>query len=210
MSDFNISIISTILDKNNIESTNENCYLFLMFFLQRAQLISNLIKIINNKKDNTLSLGIKHLILGQSSWVKIQKRMQEFRKDFEKSDLINEILDFIKKTIENPNISINKEETSLIKKPEGKSLFFRTRLQSLILDFNTIQGALEQIENSLVLEENDLSIFLSGDDRLHVKDEIKKRLDREITKLELNWIKYKKNPKQNKEIYLLLKHWFNL
>ena len=208
MSDFNISIISNILDKNNIETTHQNNYLFLMFFLQRCQLVSNLIKLINNKQENTLSLGIKYVIMNETKYENIKKKINDFKKDFEKSDLINEILDFIKKTIDNPNLK--KEETSIVKKSDTKPLFFKTRLQTVLTDFKNINTSLDIIDNSLVLEENDLSSFLSGDDKMYIKEDVIKRLDRDITKLELNWIKYKKNPVNNKEMYLLLKNWFNL
>jgi len=208
MSDFNISIISNILDKNNIETTQHNNYLFLMFFLQRCQVVSNLIRLINNKKENTLSLGIKYVIMNETKFDNIKKKMNDFKKDFEKSDLINEILDFIKKTIDNPNLK--KEETSIVKKSDTKPLFFKTRLQTVLTDFKNINTSLDIIDNSLVLEENDLSNFLSGDDTMYIKEDVIKKLDRDITKLELKWIKYKKNPQQNKEMYILLKNWFNL
>jgi len=175
MSDFNISIISNILDKNNIETTHQNNYLFLMFFLQRCQLVSNLIRLINNKKDNTLSLGIKYVIMNETKYENIKKKINDFKKDFEKSDLINEILDFIKKTIDNPNLK--KEETSIVKKSDTKPLFFKTRLQTVLTDFKSINTSLDIIDNSLVLEENDLSNFLSGDDTMYIKEDVIKNTD---------------------------------
>jgi len=208
MSDFNISIISNILDKNNIETTHQNNYLFLMFFLQRCQLVSNLIKLINNKQENTLSLGIKYVIMNETKYDNIKKKINDFKKDFEKSNLINEILDFIKKTIDNPNLI--KEETAIVKKSDVKPLFLKTRLQTVLTDFKNINTSLDIIDNSIVIEENDLSKFLNGDDKIIIKEDVIKRLDRDITKLELKWIKYKKNPEHNKEMYILLKNWFNL
>lgn len=209
MSYFDINILSPFLDNNNIESTSENCYLFLMFFLQRSQLISNIISIINKKQN--LALGIKFLIMNESKFTNINRKMKDFRKEFEKTELITEILDFIKKTMDNPLLGKKTEDTDLlVPKVDTKPLFFKSRLQTLLSDFYSIEQTMHSIDNSLVLDDNDISNFINGDDKIHIRNDCKKRLEKEIINIELQWIKYKKNPKKNKELYSLLKNWYNL
>ena len=44
--------LNIFIEKFDIEGTTTNSYLFLMFFLQRCQLISNIIQLISNNKVN--------------------------------------------------------------------------------------------------------------------------------------------------------------
>jgi hypothetical protein len=149
--------------------------------------------------------------MNETKFGNIQKKMKEFKKDFEKSELISEILNFIKKTIDNPLLIKKNDynETSLTK-VETKQIFFKSRLQTLINDFYTITRTVEEIDNSLVLDENDISNYLNSNEKIYIKDECKKKLEKEIIKLELQWNKYTKNPNKNKELYLLLKNWYDL
>ena len=83
---FNVNNLTNILEENKIESSTSNCYLFLMFFLQRSQLVSNIIKIYNDSIKHTLCYGIKYCILNKN-YERIFKKMKEFRAENDKSDL---------------------------------------------------------------------------------------------------------------------------
>ena len=210
-----INKLAPLLDKNNIESSTNNCYLFLLFFLQKAQLISNIIRLINKDCNDSLTIAVKYSLMHNINYEKIGKRMKDFRKDFEKGDLINEILNFIKQSLDNPSFSKKMDDMSVVKINEDavRPLYFKTKLESLLLTFTTLDKMIDEIESSLILNELDLSTAIV--DRSGIHDSYYERnlvkLNRDITKIELDWLKYKKQKKpKNKEMYNIVKNWLAL
>ena len=215
MSIFNIDSISPILEKNNIDSSSNNCYLFLMFFLQKCQLISNIIRMFKPREKNTFSYGIKFVILNEKKYNTISKKIKEFKKEFEKGDLINEILNFIKSSMDNPILSKKIENITGpdISDEVMKPIYFKKKLDSLLTNFESIEETLNLISDSVILTEDEISNFLNEEkkDRSYISEENRRKIDRELTKLDLKWLKYKKcNNKNNLEMYNLLKHWFQI
>lgn len=215
MSIFNIDSISPILEKNNIDSSSNNCYIFLMFFLQRCQLISNIIKIFNPREKKTFTYGIKYVILNDIDYEFIKKRIKDFRREFEKGDLINEILNFIKSSMDNQVLSKKINDITENDKTDDliRPIYFKTKLDSLINDFESIDKTLKIISDSVILTEDEISNYINEEkkDRSYVSEENKRKIDRELTRLDLRWLKYKKQKnKKNLEMYDLLRHWFEI
>ena len=208
-------ILAPLLDRNNIESSSNNCYLFLMFFLQKAQLVANLIKLINPDCKESLTIAVKYCLMKQDKFEKIAKKMKDFRKDFEKGDLINEILSFIKSSLDNPSFSKKIDDMSIVKVNDDavKPLYFRTKLDSLLFSFSTLEKLIDEVECSLILNEQDISTAINdknGFSKTYSEKNLIK-LNRDITKIELDWLKYKKQKKPiNHELYKALKTWLDL
>jgi len=196
-----------ILEKEKIEETITNQYLFLMFFLERCQFISNLIKLIDPSKTDSLVLGIKYNILYSKDFSKISKKIKEFKKEFDKTDLINEILSFIKSSIGVKNI--DDELTTKKKENIEKPLVSKNKIRSLIYSFENLNDLIKEIDKSLIIKDNDIHSFLIENNYLVINDINLMKLERDITKMELDWIKFKRNKKHsNKIFYEVLKPWY--
>lgn len=202
---FNVNNLTNILEVNKIESTTSNCYLFLMFFLQRSQLVSNIIKIYNDSIKNTLSYGIKYCILNQN-YERIFKKMKEFRADNDKGDLINEIFKFIKNSMDDKSSS-SSDELSLVKyhgkKTESSK---KNKIDSVFQKSATIIEILNDLDNSFLYDENDVYEYFM-DESVEKKSK-KIKIENEIKKIDMNWDKF--NEKEDNELYKLLNHWFTL
>lgn len=204
---FNVSNLSPILEDHKIESTYTNCYLFFLFFLQRSQLISNVIKIISPSINNTFRTGIKYCLMNENDHEKILKKMKEFRSELDKSDLINEILKFIKSSINEKSSTLERSSSELaLVKYEDKICRKSSKIEIIFQKNNTIMELIDSIENSFIFDENDIHDYLQCD----LINEISNRdkLENDINLIEKKWESY--NGKKTNEIYKLLNHWFEL
>ena len=136
---FVVPIINELQDyidsKLNIEGTVFNTYIFLLMFLQRVQLINNIIKLVepeSNHSENFI-FGLKYNLVYLTNYELIKNKINDFKKDFSKQDVISEILNFIK----NSNIfkqsitSINNIDDIIdLNKEIKKPLLNKTKMNS--------------------------------------------------------------------------------
>ena len=192
-SSFNIKLLSNKLEKYNIESNSTNCYLFLIFFLERCQLISSIITAINPEIKNSLAIGIKYCIINEPNYDKIIRKIKEFKNDIDKNDFINELIKFIRTSIEEKKNEMIKSDSSPIK------------LNQLFNQFVTIKLLMEDLD-CFGFENNEIQDFIQSEYNLENQETKKIKLQKEIDFIQNNWEKYK----NKSEIYSLLKNWFIL
>jgi len=187
---FNINILSNILEKNKIEINRTNCYLFFLFFLERSQLVSNIIRIIDPSIKNTFSIGVKYCIINESKYDKIFRKVKEFKNDFDKNELINELIRFIKNTIDEKKVELIKMDTS------------PSKIKFLFNKFDSLKTLIDELDSFGV---DDIEIH----EYLHLMEEFddidlkRQHLKDELNDLDKSW---EKNNKKN-EIGLLFKNW---
>lgn len=187
---FNINILSNTLEKYKLDNSQTNCYLYLTFFIERCQFISNIIRILKKDIKNSFAIGIKYCILNETDNRKIIKQIKEFKNDFEKNELIHELLNFIKNTINEKKIELIKMDTSS---------------EKLLRVFNTCENLKEIINelDTLGVEDNEIYDFIQSENYNKMNC---KFIENEICELEQNWEKYNKK----NDICILLKNWFPL
>lgn len=206
---FDVNKLSKILESFDKEPSQTNCYLFFLFFLQRCQLISNILKILDPKIKNSLSISIKYCLLNDVNYEIIFKKMTEFRKEFDKSELINEILKFIKSSVDDKATKL--EDLPLVKfddKKETKSSGYKIKIQSILTKFVSINEIMDQYDKIIGIDDNDIHECLK--DKLKMEFRITK-LHRDINNINLNWVKNRDNGLYDDNMfYLILKNWFDL
>jgi len=184
-----VNILSNTLEKNNIEPNQLNCYLFLMFFLERCQLVSNIINIINPDIENRFGLSIKYNLVNELDYDKIGRRIKDFKNDFD-SDFLGELLKFIKTSINEKKVDLIKADTS------------PNKLNQVFNSFHTIKLLIYELE-CLGVEDSEIQEFMINnklDNSL-----LRLKLDREIRMIDLFW--EKKRDKSG--VYMLLKNWYS-
>lgn len=190
----NIERIPLVLSNYKIEVTPINSYLFIMFFLQRCQLIANIIRIFLPECKDCMKYGIKYCII-ESSFGDLLKKIKEFTNDFQQDEIISEIMTFIR--------------ASMDKKPNYRKIEYELnelKIQNYVMNFTTIGEIIENIDKNMIKDE-DISNF---------KNEFYnyvsvKNMERELIKLDITWIIYKDSPnKQNEELYNFIREWFIL
>jgi len=186
---FNINLLSNTLEKNNIIPSQSNCYLFLFFFLERSQLVSNIIRTINPDIKNSLSFGIKYCLINESNYDKIIRRVKEYKNDFDKNELISELIKFIRNTIDEKKIELIKNDNS------------PNKITELFNSFENIKIILKNLDNHGI-DDNDLYDFIQSNYDLK-NESIRIKLDEELKLLDILWEKTSKKS----ELYLLLKNW---
>lgn len=182
---FNINILSNTLEKCNIDNSQTNCYLFLTFFLERCQLVSNIIRVINPDIKNSLSYGIKYCLLNPQNYDKLVRKIKDFKNDFDKNELINELIKFIKNTIDERKL---------------KNDFPSERISIIFNSFSTIKNTIDDLEGYGV-DENEIYEYLQIGNNIDKKEE----LNLELNNIENNWVNYNKKS----DIYVLLQSWIN-
>ncbi len=187
---FNINILSNTLEKNNLDNSQTNCYLYLTFFLERCQFISNIIKILKKDVKNSFAIGIKYCVLNEINNEKIIRKIKEFKSEFEKNELIYELLNFIKNTINERKIELIKMDTS------------SEKLLKIFNSSSNLKNLINELDN-LGVEDNEIYEFIQSE---YVNKIDCLFIDDEIFLLDKNWLN---NNKQN-EIYKILKNWFPL
>lgn len=184
---FNIQILSNTLEKYNIHPNETNCYLFFLFFMERSQLVASIVKKIDPEIKNSLSIGIKYCIINESN-EKIIKKIKEYKNDFDKNELINELIKFIKNTVDDKKIELIKNDTS------------EERISKLFNSFKNIKYILNYFDDNGI-EEDEIYELLQSD--FEINEEVLNKLKDEIKNLDISW---EKNNKKS-EIYMLIKNW---
>jgi hypothetical protein len=141
-----------------------------------------------------MKYGIKYCIL-ESSFGDLIKKIREFKYDFQQDEIITEIMIFIRE--------------SMSKKPNYKKIEYdlnELKIQNLIMNFTTIDEIIENIDKNMINDEdisnfkNQFYNFIST-----------KNMEKELIRLDINWMIYKESPKkQNEELYNFVQKWFIL
>jgi hypothetical protein len=190
----NIEGIPLVLSNYNIEITPINSYLFIMFFLQRCQLIGNIIRIFIPDCKDCMKYGIKYCIL-ESKFGDFLRKIREFKYEFQQDEIISEIMTFI--------------QSSMNKKPNYKKIEYdlnELKIQNFIMNFTTIKEMIYDIDKNMVKDEEISNFKNKFYNYIGVKN-----MEKELLKLDLNWSLYKKEDnKQNEELYNFVNQWFIL
>ena len=190
----NIEGIPLVLSNYNIEITPINSYLFIMFFLQRCQLIGNIIRIFIPDCKDCMKYGIKYCIL-ESNFGDFLRKIREFKYEFQQDEIISEIMTFI--------------QASMNKKPNYKKIEYdlnELKIQNFIMNFTTIKEMIYDIDKNMVKDEEISNFKNKFYNYIGVKN-----MEKELLKLDLNWSIYKKaDNKQNEELYNFVNKWFIL
>ena len=190
----NIEGIPLVLSNYNIEVTPINSYLFIMFFLQRCQLVANIIRIFLPECKDCMKYGIKYCIL-ESNFGDLLRKIREFKQEFQQDEIISEIMTFIRASID--------------KKPNYRKIEYdlnELRIQNYIMNFTTINDMIKEIDKNFIKDE-EISYFKNQFyNYVGVKN-----MEKELIKLDVNWIIYKESSsKQNEELYNFMQKWFIL
>jgi hypothetical protein len=190
----NIEGIPLVLTNYNIEITPVNSYLFIMFFLQRCQLIANIIRIFLPECKDCMKYGIKYCIL-ESNFGDLIRKIQEFKQEFQQDEIISEIINFIK--------------ASMDKKPNYRKIEYdlnELKIQNYIMNFTTINDIIKEIDKNMIHDEEISNFKNQFYNYVGVKN-----MEKELMKLDITWIIYKESPKkQNEELYNFVQKWFIL
>jgi len=190
----NIEGIPLVLSNYNIEVTPINSYLFIMFFLQRCQLVGNIIRIFIPECKDCMKYGIKFCIT-ESNFGDLLRKIQEFKREFQQDEIIMEIMTFIR--------------SSMDKKPNYRKIEYdlnELKIQNLVMNFTSIHDMIENIDKNMINDE-DISNFRNQFyNYLGVKN-----MERELIKLDISWMIYKQESNRpNEELYNFIKKWFIL
>ena len=190
----NIEGIPLVLNNYNIEVTPINSYLFIMFFLQRCQLIANIIRIFLPEYKDCMKYGIKYCIL-ESNFGDLIRKIREFKQEFQQDEIISEIMTFIRASID--------------KKPNYRKIEYELnelKIQNYIMNFTTINEMIENIDKNMIRDEEISNFKNQFYNYIGVKN-----MESELIKLDITWIIYKDSPKkQNEELYNFIQKWFIL
>jgi hypothetical protein len=190
----NIEGIPLVLTNFNIEVTPINSYLFIMFFLQRCQLVANIIRIFLPGCKDCMKYGIKYCIL-ESNFGDLLRKIREFKQEFQKDEIISEIMTFIRASID--------------KKPNYRKIEYdlnELRIQNYIMNFTTINDMIKEIDKNFIKDEEISSFKNQFYNYVGVKN-----MEKELIKLDISWMIYKNSSsKQNEELYNFMQKWFIL
>jgi len=190
----NIEGIPLVLTNYNIEVTPINSYLFIMFFLQRCQLIANIIRIFLPECKDCMKYGIKYCIL-ESNFGDLFRKISEFKREFQQDEMISEIMTFIR--------------ASMDKQPNYRKIEYdinELKIQNFIMNFTTINEIIKDIDKNMIQDEEISNFKNQFYNYIGVKN-----IEKELLKLDINWIIYKQaDNKQNEELFNFIQKWFIL
>jgi len=190
----NIEGIPLVLSNYNIEVTPVNSYLFIMFFLQRCQLIANIIRIFLPECKDCMKYGIKYCIL-ESNFGDLFRKISEFKREFQQDEMISEIMTFIR--------------ASMDKQPNYRKIEYdinELKIQNFIMNFTTINEIIKDIDKNMIQDEEISNFKNQFYNYIGVKN-----IEKELLKLDINWIIYKQaDNKQNEELFNFIQKWFIL
>ena len=190
----NIEGIPLVLTNYNIEVTPINSYLFIMFFLQRCQLIANVIRIFLPELKDCMKYGIKYCIL-ESNFGDLFRKISEFKREFQQDEMISEIMTFIR--------------ASMDKQPNYRKIEYdinELKIQNFIMNFTTINEIIKDIDKNMIQDEEISNFKNQFYNYVGVKN-----MEHELIKLDINWIIYKQaDNKQNEELFNFIQKWFIL
>ena len=190
----NIEGIPLVLSNYNIEVTPINSYLFIMFFLQRCQLIANVIRIFLPESKDCMKYGIKYCIL-ESNFGDLLRKIREFKREFQQDEIISEIMTFIR--------------ASMDKQPNYRKIEYdlnELKIQNLIMNFTTINEIIKDIDKNMIQDEEISNFKNQFYNYVGVKN-----MEKELLKLDINWIIYKQaDNRPNEELFNFIQMWFIL
>lgn len=190
----NIEGIPLVLTNYNIEVTPINSYLFIMFFLQRCQLIANVIRIFLPELKDCMKYGIKYCIL-ESNFGDLFRKISEFKREFQQDEMISEIMTFIR--------------ASMDKQPNYRKIEYdinELKIQNFIMNFTTINEIIKDIDKNMIQDEEISNFKNQFYNYVGVKN-----MEKELLKMDINWIIYKQaDNKQNEELFNFIQKWFIL
>lgn len=199
--------LNVLLEKEGIEETVTNQYIFIMFFLERCQHIGNLINLIDPQNRKSIIYGIKYNILYNKEFKKISEKIKEFKKEFSKDDLINEILSFIKSSIGSKKI--DDDIIPFKKKKDLDNLIVpKFKIKKIINSFENLNNFIKETND---IKENDIYSYLTETEFIVVSELNCIKLERDLTKIDIEWIRFKRSKNHpNKCLFEILKPWFKL
>jgi hypothetical protein len=190
----NIEGIPLVLSNYNIEVSPINSYLFIMFFLQRCQLVGNIIRIFIPECKDCMKYGIKFCIL-ESNFGDLLRKIREFKREFQQDEIISEIMTFIR--------------ASMDKQPNYRKIEYdlnELKIQNLIMNFTTIHEMIENIDKNMIKDEDVSNFKNQFYNYVGVKN-----MESELMKLDISWIIYKQSDNRpNEELYNFVQKWFIL
>ena len=211
----NIELIENFLEKIKLNLDVNDKYFFVLFYIQRVQLIANLLSILKkNKKENNFIISLKYNLLNLKDYELITTKIKNFKKYFEKNELISEVIDFIKKsmgidTIKTPLLNYNKNDDTIL---DEFSEADQDTIEKLLKNFKNLDTFIKDIDNNIFIEDNDIYSYIQFNVLdLEVCDEnIKESLNKDIAKLNKRWDMYLKRGNKNKnyKLYLFFKEIF--
>ena len=181
--------------KENKETSLTDCYLFLLFFLQRCQLVCNLLRILNVEMNDLFAFSIKYCIMYENDFSKVIRKMYSFKREFDNEEIIVEILKFIKSTE-----VVQEKSTKLVGKFVAEH---KTRLKVILNKFGSIKGMMDQYDQSLI---NDSDVFSCIEDSLVIQTKNEK-VSREIVMIEEEWRMF---DKKGNILYSILREWYKI
>ena len=193
-----INIIEKYLEReyrDDKEISLTDCYLFFLFFLQRCQLVCNLLRLLNVEMNDLFAFSIKYCIMYENDFSKVIRKMYSFKREFDNDEIIVEILKFIKSTE-----VVQEKSTKLVGKFVAEH---KTRLKAILNKFGSIKGMMDQYDQSLI---NDSDVFACIEDSIVIQTK-KDKVSREIVMIEEEWRMFDK--KEN-ILYSILREWYKI
>ena len=201
--------LNSFIEENGIEGTTTNSYLFIMFFLQRSQLVSNIIRLITCNENSFFIKSIKYNLINKKDFSDIKKSIEEFKKFYSKSDLLSEILNFIKGSISIKE-PINFSEILEDELKKGKSKYGQTiKIKNLILNFKSIKDTLKKIDESSIISEEEIAEYINnGEIQNNAITMNNIKIEKELKKIEKEWKIFQKEKKNsNYPLFLFVRKW---
>ena len=181
--------------RDDKEISLTDCYLFFLFFLQRCQLVCNLLRLLNVEMNDLFAFSIKYCIMYENDFSKVIRKMYSFKREFDNEEIIVEILKFIKSTE-----VVQEKSTKLVGKFVAEH---KTRLKAILNKFGSIKGMMDQYDQSLI---NDSDVFACIEDNLVIQTK-KDKVSREIVMIEEEWRMFDKN---GNILYSILREWYKI
>lgn len=177
------------------ETSLTDCYLFFLFFLQRCQLVCNMLRLLNVEMNDLFAFSIKYCIMYENDFSKVIRKMYSFKREFDNEEIIVEILKFIKSTD-----VVQEKSTKLVGKFVAEH---KTRLKVILNKFGSIKGMMDQYDQSLI---NDSDVFSCIEDSLVIQTK-KEKVSREIVMIEEEWRMF---DKKGNILYSILREWYKI
>lgn len=181
--------------KDDKEISLTDCYLFFLFFLQRCQLVCNLLRLLSVEMNDLFAFSIKYCIMYENDFSKVIRKMYSFKREFDNEEIIVEILKFIKSTE-----VVQEKSTKLVGKFVAEH---KTRLKGILNKFGSIKVMMDQYDQSLI---TDSDVFACIEDNLVIQTK-KDKVSREIVMIEEEWRMFDK--KEN-ILYSILREWYKI
>lgn len=181
--------------RDDKEISLTDCYLFFLFFLQRCQLVCNLLRLLSVEMNDLFAFSIKYCIMYENDFSKVIRKMYSFKREFDNEEIIVEILKFIKSTE-----VVQEKSTKLVGKFVAEH---KTRLKVILNKFGSIKGMMDQYDQSLI---NDSDVFACIEDNLVIQTK-KDKVSREIVMIEEEWRMFDKN---ENILYSILREWYKI